>query len=72
MRKAIAIDDDAYNFLVSQKENGRDSSTKVILRHVFRPADTGGELLELMENRLSPNQGVFAGPINSMKMPSGS
>ncbi len=52
--KTITIDDDAYKLLASLKQNGRDSFTKVILRHVYRPADTCGELLDLMENEPPP------------------
>jgi predicted CopG family antitoxin len=55
MSKTITIDDDAYKLLVSLKQNGRDSFTKVILRHVYRPAETCGELLELMENEPTPD-----------------
>ena len=54
MSKTITIDDDAYKLLASLKQNGRDSFTKVILRHVYRPADTCGELLDLMENQPPP------------------
>jgi predicted CopG family antitoxin len=53
MGKTITIDDDAYNLLYSLKRRQGDSFTKVILRHLNRPADTGAELLEAME-RLPP------------------
>ena len=49
MSKTITIDDDAYKLLASLKHNGRDSFTKVILRHVHQPAETCGELLDLTE-----------------------
>ena len=54
MSKTITIDDDAYKLLASLKRNGRDSFTKVILRHVYRPAETCGELLDLTENDPPP------------------
>ncbi len=54
MSKTITIDEDAYKLLASMKQNGRDSFTKVILRHIYRPADTCGELLDLMENAPPP------------------
>jgi predicted CopG family antitoxin len=54
MSKSITIGDDAYRLLASLKQNGRDSFTKVILRHVYRPAETCGELLDLMENEPPP------------------
>lgn len=54
MSKTITIDDDAYKLLASLKQNGRDSFTKVILRHVYRPADTCGELLDMMETEPPP------------------
>lgn len=54
MSKTITIDDDAYRLLVSLKRDGRDSFTKVILRHIYRPAETCGELLELTEDDPPP------------------
>jgi predicted CopG family antitoxin len=54
MSKTITIDDDAYRLLASLKQNGRDSFTKVILRSVYRPADTCGELLDLLEHEPPP------------------
>jgi predicted CopG family antitoxin len=54
MSKTITIDDDAYKLLASLKQNGRDSFTRVILRHVYRPAETCGELLEMTENDPPP------------------
>ena len=53
MGKTITIDDNAYQLLSSLKRGTGDSFTKVILRHVNRPADTGGELAELID-RLPP------------------
>ena len=46
MHRNITIDEKAYNLLASLKTEPRDSFTKVILRHVRKPADTSGELLE--------------------------
>lgn len=55
MGKTITIDDDAYKLLSSLKRRPGDSFTKVILRHLNRPADTGGELLEAMEKLPPPD-----------------
>jgi predicted CopG family antitoxin len=49
MHRNITIDEKAYNLLASLKTGPGDSFTKVILRHVRKPADTCGELLEAME-----------------------
>jgi predicted CopG family antitoxin len=49
MHRNITIDEKAYNLLASLKTGPRDSFTKVILRHVRKPADTCGELLEAMD-----------------------
>jgi predicted CopG family antitoxin len=48
MHRNITIDEKAYNLLASLKTDSRDSFTKVILRHVRKPAETCGELLESM------------------------
>ena len=53
MGRTITIDDTAYKLLASLKRGTGDSFTKVILRHVNRPADTGGDLADLIE-RLPP------------------
>ena len=55
MGKTITIDDDAYKLLSALKRRPGDSFTKVILRHLNRPADTGGELLEAMEKLPPPD-----------------
>ncbi len=55
MSKTITIDDDAYTLLASLKQNSRDSFTKVILRHVYLPAETCGELLDLTEKAPRPD-----------------
>ena len=55
MGKTITIDDTAYKLLADLKRGSRDSFTKVILRHVCRPADTCGELLESLEHSPPPN-----------------
>jgi hypothetical protein len=49
MHRNITIDQKAYNLLASLKTEPRDSFTKVILRHVRKPADTCGELLDRIE-----------------------
>jgi len=54
MSKTITIDDDAYALLVSLKQGSGDSFTKVIRRHVYRPAETCGELLDAMANEPPP------------------
>ena len=55
MPKTITIDDPAYRLLASLKRGSGDSFTKVILRHLNRPADTAGELLEELEKAPKPN-----------------
>jgi predicted CopG family antitoxin len=47
MPKCITVDDDVYQFLLSLKRPG-DSFTKVLRRHVAKPADTCGELLDVL------------------------
>jgi predicted CopG family antitoxin len=54
MHRNITIDEKAYNLLASLKTEPRDSFTKVILRHVRKPANTCGELLEALENSEPP------------------
>jgi hypothetical protein len=54
MGKTITIDDDAYKLLRSLKQGGNDSFTKVIRRHVHKPAETCGELLDASENDPPP------------------
>ncbi|HEV2696334.1 MAG TPA: hypothetical protein VG347_25845 [Verrucomicrobiae bacterium] len=49
MHRNITIDEKAYNLLASLKTDTRDSFTKVILRHVRKPADNCGELLDALE-----------------------
>jgi predicted CopG family antitoxin len=49
MSKTITIDDDVYKLLLSLKREPRDSFTKVLRRHVAKPANTCGELLDAME-----------------------
>ena len=49
MRRTITIHQKAYDLLASLKTGSGDSFTKVILRHVRKPADTCGEMLEAME-----------------------
>lgn len=54
MHRNITIDEKAYNLLASLKTNPRDSFTKVILRHVRKPAGTCGELLDAFEGYIPP------------------
>jgi predicted CopG family antitoxin len=54
MHRNITIDENAYNLLASLKTGPRDSFTKVILRHVRKPADTCGELLESFKGYVPP------------------
>ncbi len=54
MSKSITIDDPAYDLLRSLKRGPRDSFTKVILRHVNRPAETAGELVDRMKDMPPP------------------
>lgn len=54
MHRNITIDEKAYNLLASLKTDPRDSFTKVILRHVRKPADTCGELLDTLEQMGTP------------------
>jgi predicted CopG family antitoxin len=54
MHRNITIDEHAYNLLASLKTGPRDSFTKVILRHVRKPADTCGELLDALEELGTP------------------
>lgn len=60
MGKTITIDDDAYRLLSGLKRGAGDSFTKVILRHVNRPADTCGELMDSLENSAPPNVDLAA------------
>jgi predicted CopG family antitoxin len=54
MSKTITIDDDVYQLLSSLKRENGDSFTKVLRRHVHKPADRAGELLDAYENELPP------------------
>lgn len=53
--KTITIDDDAYELLASLKQDKRDSFTKVILRHIRKPCNTAGELLDYYEGKPPPD-----------------
>ena len=53
--KTITIDDDAYQLLSSLKQGKGDSFTKVILRHVRKPCDKAGELLDYYEAKPPPD-----------------
>jgi hypothetical protein len=54
MHRNITIDEQAYNLLASLKTGPGDAFTKVILRHVRKPADTCGELLDAMDELGTP------------------
>lgn len=54
MSKTITIDDNAYALLAGLKQGAHDSFTKVIRRHVYRPAETCAELLVAMANEPPP------------------
>jgi predicted CopG family antitoxin len=54
MSKTITIDDDVYLLLFSLKEGSRDSFTKVIRRHVYKPLETAGELLDYYAQQPPP------------------
>jgi predicted CopG family antitoxin len=55
MSKTITLDDDAYHLLASLKQGPGDSFTKVIRRHVHKPVETAGELLDYHESAPPPN-----------------
>ena len=52
--KNITIDDDDYQLLASLKQDQGESFTEVLRRHVQKPAETAGELLEAYENAPPP------------------
>jgi predicted CopG family antitoxin len=54
MSKTITIDDDVYKLLSSLKRDSGDSFTKVLRRHVHKPAETAGELLDAYEHEPPP------------------
>jgi predicted CopG family antitoxin len=54
MSKTITIDDEVYRLLLSLKESTGDSFTKVIRRHVHKPLETAGELLDYYEQQPPP------------------
>jgi predicted CopG family antitoxin len=54
MGKTITIDDAAYKLLSSLKSGPQDSFTKVILRHIHKPLDTCGEILDAHEQLPRP------------------
>jgi len=54
MSKTITIDDDVYKLLSSLKRESGDSFTKVLRRHVHKPAETAGELLDAYEHETPP------------------
>jgi predicted CopG family antitoxin len=54
MSKTITIEDDVYALLASLKQSSADSFTKVLRRHVHKPAETCEELLAAMEAEPPP------------------
>ena len=60
MSKTITIDDDVYKLLSSLKQDHGDSFTKVLRRHVHKPAETAGELLDAYENEPPPKVAPLA------------
>ncbi len=54
MSRNITIDNESYELLASLKRDPRDSFTKVIKRHVRKPADTCGELMDSLEGYVPP------------------
>ena len=54
MGKTITIEDDVYKLLSFLKEGRGDSFTKVLRRHVHKPVENAGELLDLYENAPPP------------------
>jgi predicted CopG family antitoxin len=54
MSKTITIDDGVYKLLSSLKRDNGDSFTKVLRRHVHKPAETAGELLDAYEHEPPP------------------
>jgi predicted CopG family antitoxin len=54
MSKNINVEDDVYEMLASLKQDSRDSFTRVIRRHLPRPLDTAGELLDAYEHAPAP------------------
>jgi hypothetical protein len=54
MGKTITIDNDVYKTLRDLKQSPTDSFTKVLRRHIFKPLDTAGELLDAYEKLPQP------------------
>jgi predicted CopG family antitoxin len=54
MSKTISMDDDVYKLLSSLKQDHGDSFSKVLRRHVHKPAETAGELLDAYANEPPP------------------
>ncbi|PWU18607.1 MAG: hypothetical protein C5B50_08615 [Verrucomicrobia bacterium] len=55
MGKTITIEDDVYKTLSGLKRGPGDSFTKVIRRHLNRPADTCGELEDYYDSQPPPD-----------------
>jgi predicted CopG family antitoxin len=54
MSKNITVEDDVYELLASLKQDRGDSFNRVIRRHLPRPLDTAGELLDAYEHAPAP------------------
>ena len=54
MGKTITLDDKAYALLKSLKQGTRDSFSQVILRHITKPLETAGELLDFYDRQPPP------------------
>jgi predicted CopG family antitoxin len=66
LSKTITIDDDVYKLLASLKQNHGDSFTKVLRRHVHKPAETAGELLDACENEAPHRREIIRTTIISL------
>jgi predicted CopG family antitoxin len=54
MSKSITIQEDVYELLASLRQDKGDSFNNVIRRHLPRPLDTAGEILDAYEHAPAP------------------
>jgi len=54
MSKNITVEDDVYELLASLKQDRGNSFNRVIRRHIAKPLDTAGELLDAYEHAPLP------------------